>query len=124
MADAAHEVLAGKGYECWLHDLYAESFNPVQPVPENANFRSDDRLVEQHCQHLQAADLILVFHPNWWSQPPAIMKGWIDRVFRLDTAYSYPHGGGYESVPIGLLRAIEIYVSHDITTARPASSMQ
>jgi NAD(P)H dehydrogenase (quinone) len=33
------------------------------------------------------------------------LKGWIDQVFRLNTAYSYPPGVGFEGVPIGLLRA-------------------
>jgi NAD(P)H dehydrogenase (quinone) len=57
------------------------------------------------CVHLAAADLILVLHPNWWGQLPAILKGWVDRVFRLHTAYSYPAGVGPEGVPVGLLKA-------------------
>lgn len=105
MAEAARQVLAEAGYTCAWHDLYAERFNPVQPVPESGNTASDDPLVETHCRELAAADLIAVFHPNWWSQPPAIVKGWIDRVFRLDTAYAYPQDVGFEGVPVGLLRA-------------------
>ena len=49
--------------------------------------------------------LILIFHPNWWGQPPAILKGWIDRVFRLGVAYDYPPDVGPEGAPTGLLRA-------------------
>jgi len=105
MADAAQEILVAGGCPCLRHDLYAEGFNPVQPVPESGNVSSDDPLVEAHCRDLAAADLIAVFHPNWWSQPPAIVKGWIDRVFRLGTAYRYPEGVGYDGVPQGLLRA-------------------
>jgi len=105
MADAAQEILVAGDYSCLRHDLYAEGFNPVQPVPESGNVSSDDPLVEAHCRDLAAADLILVFHPNWWSQPPAIVKGWIDRVFRLGTAYQYPESVGYDGVPQGLLRA-------------------
>lgn len=40
-----------------------------------------------------------------WPTPPAILKGWVDRVFRLGTAYTYPPGVGPEGVPVGLLRA-------------------
>ncbi|MDR1967078.1 MAG: NAD(P)H-dependent oxidoreductase [Burkholderiaceae bacterium] len=105
MADAAQETLAASGCRCVRHDLYAEGFDPVQPQPESGNVSSDDALVEAHCRDLAAADLILVFHPNWWSQPPAIVKGWIDRVFRLGTAYRYPEGVGDDGVPQGLLRA-------------------
>jgi NAD(P)H dehydrogenase (quinone) len=105
MASVARSVLAEAGYVLLEHDLYVEGFNPVQQTIESANTSSTDPLVEQHCDHLRNADLILIFHPNWWSQPPAIMKGWIDRVFRLDTAYGYPEGVGYDGVPIGLLKA-------------------
>jgi NAD(P)H dehydrogenase (quinone) len=105
MAQAAQAVLAHHGYTLIRHDLYAEGFNPVQPTVESANTASSDPLVEAHCAALRAADLILIFHPNWWSQPPAIMKGWIDRVFRLDTAYGYPPGVGFEGLPVGLLKA-------------------
>jgi NAD(P)H dehydrogenase (quinone) len=105
MAKAASEVLRAKDYGLVSHDLYAERFNPVQPTGEAGNQSSSDELVETHCRHLAEADLILVFHPNWWGQPPAILKGWIDRVFRPGVAYDYPPGVGPEGAAIGLLRA-------------------
>jgi NAD(P)H dehydrogenase (quinone) len=105
MAAAAERVLTARGYSIEAHDLYAEHFDPVQTFGEAYNTASSDPLLEQHCSELARADLILIFHPNWWSQPPAILKGWIDRVFRLNTAYGYPSGIGFEGVPVGLLRA-------------------
>lgn len=105
LAGAAHEVLRARGCAIAAHDLYAERFDPVQPTGESGNTASADPLVEQHCRELAQADLVLVFHPNWWGQPPAILKGWIDRVFRLGTAYGYPEGVGYEGEPVGLLKA-------------------
>ena len=105
LAAAAEEVLRRRGYDIAAHDLYAENFNPVQPTGEPGNTSSSDPLIETHCAELQTAELILVFHPNWWSQPPAILKGWVDRVFRLSTAYGYPEGVGYDGVPVGLLKA-------------------
>lgn len=89
MADAAREELLALEHTVLAHDLYAEGFNPVQPGSEALNTSSDDRLVEAHCSDLARADLILIFHPNWWSQPPAILKGWIDRVVRLGTAWEH-----------------------------------
>ena len=105
MAGVAIQTLTDAGYKCAVHDLYAEAFNPIQPVSESANTVSTDALVEEHCAELALADLVLVFHPNWWSQPPAILKGWIDRVLRLNTAYGYPEDIGYEGVAVGLLKA-------------------
>lgn len=101
MADVARQTLAQRGYQIAFHDLYAEKFDPVQPVGEMANTASADPAIEQHCAEQALADLILVFHPNWWGQPPAILKGWVDRVFRLGTAYAYPSGVGPEGVPVG-----------------------
>jgi NAD(P)H dehydrogenase (quinone) len=105
MATAANECLSAAGYAVSVHDLYAEQFDPVQPTGEQLNTQSADPLVEQHCAELACADLILVFHPNWWGQPPAILKGWVDRVFRLNTAYGYPAGVNPDGVPVGLLKA-------------------
>ena len=105
MADAAREELHARGVELISHDLYAERFDPVQPTGERENRRSTDELVERHCGDLARAELIMVFHPNWWGQPPAILKGWIDRVFRPGVAYDYPPGVGAEGAVIGLLAA-------------------
>lgn len=40
-----------------------------------------------------AADGFVVIHPNWWGMPPAILKGWIDRVFRQGTIYGFSAAG-------------------------------
>lgn len=116
MADSAEGALAARGCSIARHDLYAQGFNPVQPTGEPQNTQSADPLVERHCADLAQADLVLVFHPNWWSQPPAILKGWVDRVFRLGTAYGYPPGTGYDGVPVGLLRARQALVFNTSNT--------
>ena len=48
---------------------------------------------------------IIVVHPNWWGQPPAILKGWMDRVIRPGVAYEFLEGDKGEGVPRGLLKA-------------------
>ena len=48
---------------------------------------------------------IIIVHPNWWGQPPAILKGWIDRVIRPGIAYEFLEGDSGEGTPKGLLRA-------------------
>ena len=116
MAQAARHLLDEQAYRIAWHDLYAEKFDPVQPTGEQANVSSSDPLVEEHCSELARADLVLVFHPNWWGQPPAIMKGWIDRVFRLDTAYGYPQGVTPDGVPRGLLVARHAFIFNTSNT--------
>ena len=74
MAGIAAEVLRAADYGLTSHDLYGERFDPVQPTGEADNRTSADELVEAHCRDLAVAKLILVFHPNWWGQPPAILN--------------------------------------------------
>lgn len=93
MAERAVRTLREHGVEVAHHDLYAEGFEPV---------RGGDALVARHRTELAAADLLLVFHPNWWSMPPAMVKGWIDRTFVPDVAYRDAPIG---DPPLGLLKA-------------------
>ena len=105
MANVAADVLRARAYEVAWHDLYAEGFDPVQRTGEAENRSSSSDLVETHCRELTMTDLIIVCHPNWWGQPPAILKGWIDRVFRPGVAYDYPPDVGPGGIAVGLLSA-------------------
>jgi NAD(P)H dehydrogenase (quinone) len=116
MRDAAGAALRERSCVLHEHDLYAERFDPVQRVNETQNTASSDALVETHCRELATVDLILIFHPNWWGQPPAILKGWIDRVFRLNVAYHYAPGVALDGVPTGLLRARQALIFNTSNT--------
>lgn len=70
-----------------MHDLYKEGFDPVMDSSELARSFSLEGLVQEHCRQLSEADGLVLFHPEWWGQPPAMLKGWIDRVFRQGIAY-------------------------------------
>ncbi|MDR3440935.1 NAD(P)H-dependent oxidoreductase [Telmatospirillum sp.] len=105
IAETAKAVLVENGHCVNFHDLYQEGFNPVLPATE---IRADSRLdpaVEVHCREIAEADGIVVVHPNWWGQPPAILKGWIDRVLRAGVAYKFNENDSGEGVPVGLLKA-------------------
>lgn len=105
LAAAVRDQLLADGHGVDFHDLCAEGFDPLLPAAELA---SDARLPEQiarYCDEAAAADGFVIVHPNWWGQPPAILKGWIDRVLRARVAYKFLEGDGGEGVPVGLLRA-------------------
>lgn len=84
--------LEDNGFKVLAHDLYKEEFNPVLPVEELGKAPTKDPLVIRHAEDLLAADILCFIHPNWWGQPPAILKGWIDRVIRPPYAYDLPEG--------------------------------
>lgn len=105
LAHAVSHALRSQGHSVVFHDLYAEHFEPLLPkgeIPQGAKIPPD---IEWHCAELGGADGIVIVHPNWWGQPPAILTGWIDRVVRPGVAYQFEEGDNGEGVPIGLLKA-------------------
>ena len=105
IAEAAVAALRNLGHQVVFHDLHREGFDPVLPAREIPGAGGLDATIRRHCDDLAAAEGIVVVHPNWWGMPPAILKGWIDRVFRPGVAYRFLEGDGGEGVPVGLLRA-------------------
>ncbi len=97
------ETLERRGVPTWAHDLYAERFDPLLSVEELGTDQSRDPLVRLYAAQLVASDLLVFIHPNWWGQPPAIMKGYIDRVIRPPYAYDVPEGDSGGAPAIGKL---------------------
>jgi putative NADPH-quinone reductase len=105
IASRAVKVLKRKGHEVCFHDLYQEHFDPVLTGVEIPKGTLLPPAIQRHCAEIAEADGIIVVHPNWWGQPPAILKGWIDRVIRPGVAYEFLEGDKGEGIPKGLLRA-------------------
>jgi NAD(P)H dehydrogenase (quinone) len=105
IAKCCHETLLASGHTVYFHDLYSEDFDALLPAHEIARITELSSKLKIHCNEIASADGIIVVHPNWWGQPPAILKGWIDRVFRPGIAYEFIEGDAGEGVPVGLLNA-------------------
>lgn len=105
IAGTAVDTLKGNGHCVRFHDLYREQFNPVISDRELASDIPDDELVRTHQREIREADGIIIIHPNWWGQPPAILTGWVDRVLRENVAYRFSEGDSGGGLPIGLLKA-------------------
>ena len=105
IAKTAAEALRKNSHEAVLHDLYQEQFPPLLSVAELQTNAKLDPVIAGHCQEIADADGIIIVHPNWWGMPPAILKGWIDRVLRMEIAYRFVANDKGEGVPVGLLRA-------------------
>jgi NAD(P)H dehydrogenase (quinone) len=89
--------------EVYKHDLYKEKFNPVLTVEELGSDISTDSLVNKYAEELMESGYLFFIHPNWWGQPPAILKGYIDRVIRPPYAYDFPPGDSGGGLPMGKL---------------------
>jgi len=105
IALTAVEQLQANGHNVFFHDLHKESFDPLLSREEISKEASLPRVITEHCREIAEADGIVIVHPNWWGQPPAVLKGWVDRVIRPGVAYEFLEGDCGEGVPNGLLKA-------------------
>ena len=118
IAETAARSLESSGHEVIVRDLYREKFHPCLPTIEIPQQGKVDEKVQPYCDEIQGADGIIIVHPNWWGQPPAIVKGWVDRVFRPGVAYHFLENDGGEGIPVGLLKARFALVFNTSNTPR------
>jgi NAD(P)H dehydrogenase (quinone) len=115
MKDRAVAVLRGRGHAVSVSDLYAMRFDPVAKAEDFVSRRDPDYLnyaleqrhafetgtlapdIAAELDKLRSADLLILCFPLWWFSVPAILKGWIDRVFLSGPLYGgrrfYDRGG-------------------------------
>lgn len=89
------QTLETSGAEFEIIDLYAEKFNPLMDEAEFKSYESGAQKKDDvaRCQKIISSSGLLVFiYPSWWSTPPAMLKGFIDRVFTPGFAYNSENG--------------------------------
>ncbi len=117
IAETAVNRLKQNGHHIFFHDLYEEEFDPLlkpEEIPKNGPV---DHVIQKHCEELSNSHGIIIVHPNWWGQPPAILKGWIDRVIRPGIAYEFQERDSGEGIPVGLLQAQSALVLNTSNTS-------
>ncbi|MDD2709591.1 MAG: NAD(P)H-dependent oxidoreductase [Verrucomicrobiae bacterium] len=112
------KTLQQPGHEVFFHDLYAEQFAPVLPEQELAKGSSLPPEIKRYCDEILASDGIVIIHPNWWGQPPAILKGWVDRVLKQGIVYEFRQGVG-----VGMLKARAIVINTSNTPEKDELEM-
>lgn len=117
IAEIIVKTLKSSGHDVRFHDLCREHFDPAIPKEELVSGTTRDPLVRLHQEEIRSADGIIIVHPNWWGQPPAVLKGWVDRVLRENIAYTFPAGDSGGGLPIGLLRAKKALVFNTSNTS-------
>jgi putative NADPH-quinone reductase len=104
IAGAVKEALVGEGHSVTVRDLYAEAFDPVYTAAELERDAQLPETVLSQVRELVEADGLVFVHPNYWSRPPALLCGWVDRVLRPGIAYRFVPDGKGGARPEGLLR--------------------
>lgn len=106
LARHAAQALRGAGHEAVISDLYADGFAAVAgrhdftTSSDESRFHLQSEQLEASRQQafapdiareqnrLRVADALILQFPLWWGGPPAVLKGWIDRVLAYGFAYS------------------------------------
>ena len=109
MFDIAADTLRAAGHEVATSDLYRMGFDPVSSRRNLRRVKDADYLklqveemhasevdgfaieVETEMAKLEAGDLMIWQFPLWWFGLPAILKGWVDRVFAMGRTYGNGH---------------------------------
>lgn len=92
----AVSALEAKGHHVDLLDLYAENFDPRLTEAERASYMTgtyDLSAVAPYAERLRSAEALILVFPQWWFNLPAILKGFIDRVFVPGIAFDYAADG-------------------------------
>jgi NAD(P)H dehydrogenase (quinone) len=107
MRDLAVATLTAAGHAVTVSDLYAEGFSATAGPADFTGRLNSEKFdlgheqmhaskqgsfapdVQREIDRLKAADLLILQFPMWWWAPPAILKGWIDRVFAFGVAYQF-----------------------------------
>ena len=83
-----------KGAAVRVRDLYEIGFDPILKPSDFEALQSgkvpEDIGTEQ--EHIKWADVITFVYPVWWASVPAILKGYVDRVFSFGFAYESVNG--------------------------------
>ncbi len=106
--------LADSNADVRLHDLYAEGFMPELSAEEH-RCHVDPGVAEElreHAEDLQWCDTLLFVYPTWWSGQPAMLKGWIDRVWASGVAWELPDGADRLRPKLRNVRQIIAVTSH------------
>jgi NAD(P)H dehydrogenase (quinone) len=97
---AVVETFRRRGSEVRTLDLNAMEFDPVMRASERRSYHTsgeNEAPVADQLGHLRWCDTLVFVHPTWWYGPPAILKGWLERVFVPHATFSMPE----KNRPIG-----------------------
>jgi NAD(P)H dehydrogenase (quinone) len=88
-------TLQAAGHEVDDLDLYREGFDPVLSAQDRIEYHDtaiNQRRVAGYVRRLQSADALVLCHPVWNFGWPAILKGYLDRVFLPDVSFRLVDG--------------------------------
>ncbi|MGB0111737.1 MAG: NAD(P)H-dependent oxidoreductase [Ilumatobacteraceae bacterium] len=117
VAAVRDRVLAGLdqgGADIRVTDLYADGFDPLFDADDHASHMSPGAppSLRSHTDDLQWCDMLVLVYPTWWGGQPAMLKGWIDRVWVNGVAWTLPDGANRLSPRLRNVRRLVAVTTH------------
>ncbi|ATQ43392.1 NAD(P)H-dependent oxidoreductase [Caulobacter mirabilis] len=109
------ERLADSGHRITTIDLYEEAFDPVLPIEEWALHSQGEGLVDpvaDQVARLRAAEGLIFIYPTWWYGMPAMLKGWLDRVWQPGVAFTMDETGALRRHRLTNVRRFAAITTH------------
>jgi putative NADPH-quinone reductase len=92
VADTAEAALRASGHAVTVVHLDEEHFRPAMSAEERLAYETDtpilDAQVAVHADLVAAAEALVFIYPTWWAAPPAVLKGWMERVLVSGVAFT------------------------------------
>ncbi len=112
--DRTIEALRAGGVEVRLDDLYADGFDPAFSAVERREHRTPGAhpSLRGYVDDLQWCDTLVVVYPTWWSGQPAMLKGWVDRVWVNGVAWDLPDGAARLAPRLKNVRRLVAVTTH------------
>lgn len=113
VATTVVDTLKKNGHEHKLIDLYRSGFDPRLTDSERAEYYEnfDRTALEKEITDLQWAESIILVFPTWWFGPPAILKGWFDRVWAPSIAFDHAEDLGSIKPRLKSLRKVVAFTT-------------
>jgi len=111
LRDRVVATLTGAGHRVDLIDLYAEGFDPVVRTEDLDGARTETVLAS-HGSRLRSVEAVVFVYPTWWSGPPAMLKGWLDRVLVEGVAYAVRPGSARVRGRLHNIRHLVVVTTH------------
>lgn len=119
MRDRTLAGLRAAGHEVRLTDLYAEGFRPELSAWERVHHLDAPEAkydevpdLARHAADLAWCDALVLVYPTWWSGQPAMLKGWMDRVWVTGVAYELPAGANRIRPLLKNIRRLVVVTTH------------
>ena len=107
--------LRGGGHEVRVSDLYADNFRPELSAWERTNHLSPPDTkpeIAAYADNLRWCEALVFIYPTWWAGQPAMLKGWIDRVWVAGVAYELPAGANRIRPLLQNIRRLVVITTH------------